>query len=163
VRRLARREGSGAGAAPAVLLVLVTITFVIWIQNPFAALLLAPALHLWLPAINTDLNLRLPFRLALVLIGLVPAALIAVYYSVNLGYGPLDEVWTAALLVAGGGVAPVAVLEWSIVLGCVLGAFTVAALVTREAREEPAPVTVRGPITYAGPGSLGGTKSALRR
>jgi hypothetical protein len=24
-------------------------------------------------------------------------------------------------------------------------------------------VTVRGPATYAGPGSLGGTKSALRR
>jgi hypothetical protein len=25
------------------------------------------------------------------------------------------------------------------------------------------PVTVRGPVTYAGPGSLGGTESALRR
>jgi hypothetical protein len=24
-------------------------------------------------------------------------------------------------------------------------------------------VTVRGPLTYAGPGSLGGTESALRR
>jgi hypothetical protein len=163
VRRLARREGSGDGAAPALLLVLVTITLVIWTQNPFAALLLAPALHLWLPAVNTELNLRLPFRLALVLIGLVPAALIAVYYSLSLGYAPLDEVWTAALLIAGGGVAPAAVLEWSIVLGCVLGAFTVTALATRAAREEPAPVTVRGPITYAGPGSLGGTKSALRR
>jgi hypothetical protein len=163
VRRLARREGSGDGAAPALLLVLVTITLVIWTQNPFAALLLAPALHLWLPAVNTELNLRLPFRLALVVIGLVPAALIAVYYSLSLGYGPLDEVWTAALLIAGGGVAPAAVLEWSIVLGCVLGAFTVTALATREAREEPAQVTVRGPITYAGPGSLGGTKSALRR
>jgi hypothetical protein len=163
VRRLARREGSGDGAAPALLLVLAVVTFVIWVENPFAALLLAPALHLWLPAIKTDLNLRLPFRLALLLIGVVPVALIALYYSVSLGYGPLDEVWTAALLIAGGGVAPAAVLEWSIVLGCLLGAFTVSALATREARQEPAPVTVRGPITYAGPGSLGGTKSALRR
>ena len=29
-------------------------------------------------------------------------------------------------------------------------------------RPEDAPVTVRGPISYAGPGSLGGTESALR-
>jgi hypothetical protein len=163
LRGLVKREGSGDGAAPALLIVLVLITFVIWVQNPFAALLLAPALHLWLPAINTDLRLRLPFRVGLVLLGLVPVALIAFYYSVHLGYGPLDELWTAALLIAGGGAAPVVLLQWSIVLGCVVGAFAVTALATREARAEPAPVTVRGPITYAGPGSLGGTKSALRR
>jgi len=28
---------------------------------------------------------------------------------------------------------------------------------------EEAEVTIRGPLTYAGPGSLGGTESALRR
>jgi hypothetical protein len=29
--------------------------------------------------------------------------------------------------------------------------------------EGPQDVTVRGPVSYAGPGSLGGTESALRR
>jgi hypothetical protein len=28
---------------------------------------------------------------------------------------------------------------------------------------EPEPLRTRGPVTYAGPGSLGGTESALRR
>jgi hypothetical protein len=32
-----------------------------------------------------------------------------------------------------------------------------------EADVEPQPLRTRGPITYAGPGSLGGTESALRR
>ena len=36
----------------------------------------------------------------------------------------------------------------------------------RRTRRAPGPsseITVRGPVTYAGPGSLGGTESALRR
>ena len=33
----------------------------------------------------------------------------------------------------------------------------------RQSEPEEVRVTVRGPVTYAGPGSLGGTKSALRR
>ena len=43
-------------------------------------------------------------------------------------------------------------------------ATTVAVAIGREhAPEADAPITVRGPATYAGPGSLGGTRSALRR
>jgi hypothetical protein len=160
---LARRERAGEGAAPALLLVLVAVTFAIWVSNPFAALLVIPALHLWLLAINPDLHLRLPVRLALIALGVVPVVLIVGYYCVTLGFGPLDAIWSAALLIAGGAVTPLAVLEWSIVLGCVLSATAITALTARETRPEQAPVTVRGPITYAGPGSLGGTESALRR
>jgi hypothetical protein len=32
-----------------------------------------------------------------------------------------------------------------------------------QANAGPDPVRTRGPISYAGPGSLGGTESALRR
>jgi len=32
-----------------------------------------------------------------------------------------------------------------------------------QATAGPDPVVTRGPISYAGPGSLGGTESALRR
>jgi hypothetical protein len=71
--------------------------------------------------------------------------------------------WTGLLLVAGGGLGIATLLEWSIVAGCAVSVGLIATRAAREGAPEPAPVTVRGPITYAGPGSLGGTKSALRR
>ena len=161
--RLGIRHASGDGAGAALVLVFVLVAVAIWLANPFAALLLVPALHLWLLAINSNLRLRLLVRLLLVAIGLLPAAWIVVYYSAALGFDPIGAVWAAALLIAGGAVGPATVLEWSVVAGCALGAIAVSALAARDAHPEQAPVTVRGPITYAGPGSLGGTKSALRR
>jgi hypothetical protein len=89
--------------------------------------------------------------------------LVIVYYANTLGLGPLQALWTAILMVAGGDVGPLAVLAWSALLGCVAGAAVLALRATRDREVEQQPITVRGPITYAGPGSLGGTKSALRR
>ena len=142
---------------------LVAVTIAIWVYNPYAALLVVPALHLWLPALNPGSRLPLPARAGLLVLGVVPVVLLVAYYALTLGFGPLDAVWSAALLIAGGAVTPLAVLEWSIVFGCGLSAVGILALSARQPRAEAAPVTVRGPITYAGPGSLGGTKSALRR
>jgi hypothetical protein len=71
--------------------------------------------------------------------------------------------WNVLLLIAGGHVSLVAALVWSVVLGCSLAAVSIGVRSVRRPRPEDAPVTVRGPITYAGPGSLGGTESALRR
>ena len=67
------------------------------------------------------------------------------------------------LLLAGGGVGVVAALEWSVVLGCTFSVVAIAVQAARQPQPEDAPVTIRGPVTYAGPGSLGGTESALRR
>jgi hypothetical protein len=160
--RLMVREHTADGAVPGLLIVLVGVTIAIWLYNPYAALLLVPALHLWLPALNLGSRLPRLARAALLALGVVPVVLLVGYYALTLGYGPLDAVWSAALLIAGGAVTPLAVLEWSIVLGCVLTAVGLLALTARQPRAQAAPVTVRGPITYAGPGSLGGTKSALR-
>ena len=44
-----------------------------------------------------------------------------------------------------------------------IAAFAIAVGRAREHYEELPPITVRGPVSYAGPGSLGGTDSALRR
>ena len=85
------------------------------------------------------------------------------YYANEFGYGPAGVVWEMMLLLAGHGVSIVAAIEWSVVLGCLLSAATLSVLAARGSRTVATPVTVRGPITYAGPGSLGGTKSALRR
>ena len=43
-----RGEPSVAGAGAALLLVLGLVTVVVWVLNPYTALLLVPALHLWL-------------------------------------------------------------------------------------------------------------------
>ena len=90
-------------------------------------------------------------------------ALVVGYYATELGYGPVAAIWEMVLLLAGHGVSVVAALEWSVVLGCLLTAATLSLLAARGSRKVPTAVTVRGPVTYAGPGSLGGTKSALRR
>ncbi|HEX4012024.1 MAG TPA: hypothetical protein VHX62_18525 [Solirubrobacteraceae bacterium] len=156
-------EHSGDGAVAGLLVVMCAVTFAIWLSNPFAALLLVPALHLWLWAVNPDMRVPLPGRVALVLAGMAPVALVVAYYALTLGYGPIGVAWEAVLLVAGHGVSLLAVVEWSVALGCLLSVATLTVLAARGSRVAPVPVTVRGPVTYAGPGSLGGTKSALRR
>jgi hypothetical protein len=164
--RTSRRapEGSGSdGAVAGLLLVMCAVTFAIWLTNPFAALLLVPALHLWLWAISPNLRIPLAGRLALIVVGIAPAVLVVGYYANELGYGPVAAIWEMVLLLAGHGVSLVAALEWSVVLGCLLSAATLSVLAARGSRKVRTPVTVRGPVTYAGPGSLGGTKSALRR
>jgi hypothetical protein len=152
-----------AGAAAAVLLVMCLVTIAIWLANPFAAALLVPALHLWLWVVTPDLVLSVPLVLVLLVGGLAPVALVVVYYATTLGLGPLDAAWSAVLLLAGGDIGLLAALEWSVVLGCVVSVGLIALRSARQERPKPAVITVRGPVTYAGPGSLGGTKSALRR
>jgi hypothetical protein len=153
-------EGTGA----AVLLVICLAALVIWLANPFAAALMVPALHLWMWVVDPDVGIRRPFAALLVLIGVAPPVLVILYYMHALGLSPLDVVWNGTLLIAGGHLGLAAAAEWSIVLGCVA---SVAVIVRhtrdRERHQESEPVTVRGPVTYAGPGSLGGTESALRR
>jgi hypothetical protein len=164
-RPAARRMGRtpDAGAAAAVLLVMCLVTIAIWLVNPFAAALVVPALHLWLWVVTPDVALSVPVVLVLLVAGLAPVALVVLYYTVTLGFGALDAAWSAVLLLAGGDIGLVAALEWSVVLGCVISVGLIALHSARQERPKPAAVTVRGPVTYAGPGSLGGTKSALRR
>jgi hypothetical protein len=97
------------------------------------------------------------------LVGIAPPVLIAIYYAVTLGEGPVGLAWTGVLMLAGGHLSPLVALEWSLLLGCFASVVTIALHPAHQDRAEDLPVTVRGPVTYAGPGSLGGTESALRR
>jgi hypothetical protein len=160
-RRSASEQHEGVVAA--LLVLMCAVTFALWVTNPFMAALAIPALHLWLLAVNPDIRLRVPLRALLLALGLVPVGLIVAYYASTLGLGPTQLVWTAVLLLAGHAVSLVSVLEWSLFLGCAVMAGAVVLLEARQPKPEQVPVTVRGPITYAGPGSLGGTKSAIRR
>jgi hypothetical protein len=72
----------------------------------------------------------------------------------------------ALLLVAGGHIGFWTWLLWSLFAAVAVGVGMIALRRPppddRTAGREP-DITVRGPLTYAGPGSLGGTESALRR
>jgi hypothetical protein len=157
------RETATEGAVAGLLAVACLVTILLWVANPYAALLVVPGLHLWLLALSPDLRLRLAIRLALLLVGLLPLAAVPVYYAMTLGYSPLGMLWMVTLLIAGHGIGIAAVVEWSLFGGCVLTALGVLVTLARQPRPEQQPVTVRGPVGYAGPGSLGGTESALRR
>jgi hypothetical protein len=152
------------GAAAAVMLVLCAIALVVWLFNPYTALLLIPALHLWLLAIAPEVRLHPFAAVGMFLLGLVPPLLVAFSFARQLGLDPLELAWTGLLLVAGGTVGPLAGLLWALLLGCSGAVLTIILRSSWHGGPEgQAPVTVRGPKTYAGPGSLGGTDSALRR
>ncbi len=160
-RRL--RETSSHGAGPALLLVLCVVSLAIWVANPFAAALLVPALHLWMWVVEAKVRLPAPLRVAMLAIALVPGVLIVVYYALTLGLSPAEVLWNGLLLIAGGHMTVLAALEWSLVLGCLTSVVAIALRTARQPKPEARPVTIRGPIGYAGPGSLGGTESALRQ
>lgn len=157
-------EGPGGGAA--VLVGWSLLSLLLWIVNPFAAGFMVPAAHLWLLVAAPGVRLRRSVALALVALSLLPFAIGGLILAGQYGYGPLDFAWALVLAVAGAHIGPVAWLFWSLAAGCAIGAFVLAWRTPKppppERSGEPR-ITVRGPVTYAGPGSLGGTESALRR
>ncbi|MBV9006601.1 MAG: hypothetical protein JO181_18190 [Solirubrobacterales bacterium] len=156
-------ERSSTGAAAGVLSVLCAVAFLMWLSNPFAAALLVPALHLWMWAVGPERRARRAILAALVVGGLAAPALVLAYWAMSLGLTPAGAAWNLVLMIAGGQVRLLTAVEWSIFLGCAVGSALIVARAARQRDREDVAVTVRGPITYAGPGSLGGTESALRR
>ena len=138
-----------------------------WIGNPFTALLSLPALHLWLLLASPELRPRRAGALALVALGLLPLGLLIAFYAHQLGLGPGGVAWGAVLLLAGGHIGFGTALLWCLALGCAAAAALVAGAPASPQAVGPSgdalEVTIRGPLSYAGPGSLGGTESALRR
>jgi hypothetical protein len=99
-------------------------------------------------------------------VSLLPFAMAALVLARQYGLGPLDSAWALLLAVAGAHVGPIAWLFWSLVAGCAIAAVVLAwrPVPPPPRVEDPGRrITVPGPLTYAGPGSLGSTESALRR
>jgi hypothetical protein len=107
--------------------------------------------------------MRRALRVALVVVGVLPVAIVAIAVARALGLGGLDAAWELLLVVAGGHVSLVGVLLWSLLAGCAAGAVMIALRGRVHDDVDSVPITVRGPRSYAGPGSLGGTESALRK
>jgi hypothetical protein len=166
-------------ASLALVLVLGGLAVVVWALDPYTALLLVPALHLWLLLADPERSSgaspapRRSVALALVALGAAPLALLIAFYAQQLGLGPGGVAHTAVLLLAGGRVGILGAALWSLALGCLAAALLIA-LAGQQARtpdpwrpDDALPERelqpIRGPMSYAGPGSLGGTESALRR
>jgi hypothetical protein len=144
--------------------VLVTLAALVWLLNPYAAALMLPAAHVWLFAAAPTTRLRGWAGAAAVAVGLAPFAVVLVYYARALGLNPLEELWMALLSAASGQLSLAVAIVVGGLLACLAGLLTIMRARHRvQANAEPDPVRTRGPITYAGPGSLGGTESALRR
>lgn len=161
---------SADGAALAVLLVLLAVATLAWIVNPFACLLLVPALHLWLLAMGPGRRPGLKARAlgyGAIALGALPPLLLGLAYARELGLGIGGLAESAMLALSGGQIGLLGVLLWSIALGCLLAVLLLApaagALAAPGIEEGWPEIATRGPASYAGPGSLGGTESALRR
>jgi hypothetical protein len=157
-------DASRSGAGVAVALALSVAAVVLWLVDPFAALLAVPAVHLWILATLVDPLPSRRVRIVLLAAGLVAPLLLAVHQLFVLGLDPLGGVWYLLLLVLGGQVTLQAVAVGAVFVAVLA---LVAAIVWRAPTGggggEPVTPTTRGPLSYAGPGSLGGTESALRR
>jgi Peptidase family M28 len=169
IRRLALPlRPSADGAALAVLLVLLAVALLTWIFNPFASLLLIPALHLWLVAVGPGRRPEPQARAlaySAIALGALPLLLLAIAYARELGVGVGGLAESTVLAFAGGQFGPLSVMLWSAALGCLFAVLLLAPAsetIAAPGTEGWSEMATRGPASYAGPGSLGGTESALR-
>lgn len=144
--RLRKTTGTRApaGTAAGIGLVSVAALLVLWIVNPYAALLAVPAAHVWVLADGTPSRLRTGLTFAAAALAVVPtvAALGSVTGVLEVGS---DAPWTLTLLVADGQIGFFDVLAGCFLAGSLLGACALAlggggqlpAPFTRAAAREP--------------------------
>jgi hypothetical protein len=143
----------------------------IWAFDPLAALLLLPALHLWIWLDAARGRCARALQLGLWSLGVAVPALALVFYGESYHLGVLEVAWNAALMIAGGQLAPAAVALWCVAWGCIVGVLELAWRPQRrpERRASPVAIATRGssPATIAMPGaraaSLPDAEPALRR
>jgi hypothetical protein len=128
------------------------LTLLVWLLDPYAALLALPALHLWPLAACPE---RRPpgrgARLALVLVpALAPLALLIAFYALSLSLDPAQALLEAILMVAGGYVSFGGVLLWSLASGVIVAvAIATASGETPPKAREARPIEGRTPVLPA--------------
>jgi hypothetical protein len=132
----------------------------VWIVAPVTALLALPFVHIapWL--VDRTRLIRKRVAVTALLATLAPLALALVVLAIAFGMGPIALAWALALQFSGGAVGVVGGVVSTFLAGLFVGA---AVLVLRGHAAGPGAFVTRGPLTYAGPGSLGGTQSVLDR
>ena len=128
----------------------------IWLLNPYLALLLAPAAHVWLLPARAAGPPR-PGIVALVaLLSLMPAAAAFATVAVQLDLG-LTAPWHLLLMIEDGEVGFVMSLLWCLLLGGLISCVAAAGARGVAGRRVE---SIRGAGSHAGPGALGAMSSA---
>ena len=160
-RALAVSDSSPApGAALAPPLIACLASAVVWAFNPYAAVLLILPANIWLLVGARELPLRRRWATFWILFSLLPILAVALVYLDQFSLSVPGLLWFIFLSLAGGTPPLLIAVGWCVACGAA------AAALLHTARRAGAPdqaITVRGPVSYAGPGSLGGVDSARRR
>jgi hypothetical protein len=153
--------GGLAGAAGLVITVAATLA---WLYDPYLAALLLPAAHLWLFAAAPGSRARGAWGAAMLVGGLALPAVAVLVDALVFSSGPLGLAWLLMLGTAAGHVTAPTLLVTAGFLAALAGLVRILMVRRRLEADAPQdPIRTRGPLSYAGPGSLGGTESALRR
>ncbi|MEA2291051.1 MAG: hypothetical protein QOF17_71, partial [Solirubrobacteraceae bacterium] len=159
-----RTHAAAGGLSAVVGAVLALGAALAWLVNPYFAALLLPAAHTWLFAGSPQGRLRAWPAWVAVAAGVVLPLLVVAYYATAFAAGPLEEAWLLLLAAAAGNVSVPTLIVAGAYFAALAGIVRVVAAQRRIVRQSPEdPIRTRGPVSYAGPGSLGGTESALRR
>ena len=159
-----RGDPASGGGAAGMGVLLALLALVTWAFNPYAGSVLLGAAHVWLLVSAPDARRPRGALAGALAAGLFLPALVVLYYGLALDLN-LEEAGRLVFdLVAGGEVGFLDALAISLFLGAACALISILRAHTRAREAAPAePVRTRGPAGYAGPGSLGGTESALRR
>jgi hypothetical protein len=128
-------DSPGAGAALA--LALSVASLLVWIVNPYAALALLLAFHLWLLVTASPVAPARPAALALIALGLVLPLLIGIALLDRLSLGVLSGLWYGFLLVTGHDVGLYTALLGALLLTCLAAAVRIALARRPPPRTEP--------------------------
>ncbi len=154
--RLRPPAGGDDALTPSIGLLIFAACAVVWLADPFLALLLVPTAHLWLGAALPDLRGRVPLVAALLVLGTVVPLVAVGWLGASLGVG-WQAPWQLLLMFTGGHFGLAEALAMCVLGGCLLA---IAELAVRGRQHAPS----RPPIAprigrHPGPGALGGPPS----
>jgi hypothetical protein len=159
-RTLATPAAAGEAIAPSVGLVLFVAAMLVWLANPYFALLLAPAVHLWTGAALPELRglpvVPLVAAALGLLLPLVALGALASYLAVG-----VEVPWQLLLMFTGGHFGLPAAIPLCVLGGCLVAVIELG-LPGRAPRPTPGLPGGRPLGRHAGPGSLGGPPSGSR-
>jgi hypothetical protein len=162
--RSTAEEVVGGGAAITLTTVFSLVTVALWFMNPYAAALMVPAAHITLLSESESLRSSRAFRWFGVIIGLLPFLIACSYYLIAFQTDPFAMGWSLFNASAGGYLSVFAAVVIAVFFTTLLSTVLLARSEREiDRRRPPNRIATRGPLSYAGPGSLGGTSSAIQR
>jgi hypothetical protein len=110
----------GEVLAPALGILAVPALLLVWVANPYLALLLVPLAHVWLGQTPRSPHRRAPLTLVLLALALVPVVAAVVHTARALSLGA-SVPWTLMLMVGDGQIDLLAALGTAVLAGYLLG------------------------------------------